>query len=101
MQRQRVSRFNTLFLGQPSSDRGLQDKSMRDRTARGYNLSPPIIYHFANARATAPKSFHVPVPRHVNPLEVPDMRQHTRYATGSSLYRQAIQAQIGHLSRLL
>jgi hypothetical protein len=101
MQRQRVSRFNTLFLGQPTSDRGLQNKSVRDRTARAYNLAPPRIYAPGNARVTAPRHFHVPVPRHANPLEMPDVRRHSRYAQGSSLYRQAIQAQIGHLSRLV
>jgi hypothetical protein len=101
MQRQRVSRFNTLFLGQPSSDPGLNKKSLNDRTARAYNLAPPRIYAPGNARVTVPKNFHVPVPRHTSPLEMPDMRNHSRYAQGSSLYRQAVQAQIGQLSRLI
>ena len=101
MKRQRVSKYNTLFLGQPGGDPGLKAKSMRDRTARGFNLSPPMMYHWANHVSSAPKSFHEPVPRHQNPINMPDMRSHSRFTTGSSLYNQALNAQIAQLTRMV
>ncbi len=94
MQRQRVPKYYALLLGQPGGDPGLKAKSMRDRTARGFNLSPPMMYHWANHVSSAPKSFHEPVPRHQNPINMPDMRSHSRFTTGSSLYNQALNAQI-------
>ena len=102
MQRQRLNKNTQLFLGRPSADPQLQVKSRRDRTARAFMLTPPSVYDIANFQRTAPKSYHMPVERHRYPMHThPEMRGHTRFVRGSSLYNQAVERQIRDLSRLV
>jgi hypothetical protein len=102
MQRQRISNYNSLYLGdlKSTSSSKLRLKGYRDRVARASFLAPDKIYHFANFVNRAPTSFHEPVPVHRKPAHLNSM-MHSRYQPGTSQYHQAIAAQITQLSRLV
>lgn len=104
MQRQRLNKHTTLFLGPVSKrdDPRLRFKASRDRMARMYNLAPPEIYHISNIQSRPPRSEHMPIPKHRKPLHhIPEARGHTRYVRGSALHNQAVHRQIQELAKLV
>ena len=100
----RVNKYTSYYKGPVSgkSTAGLKVKSMSDRAALQYMLSPPSIYHVTNITSRGPRPYDLRHHRHPKPLHiVPEHRGGTRYVRGMGDYRQRVLRQIQELSQLV
>jgi len=108
----RLNKYRDLYVGPQVSDPRLNRRRQNDATTMSYIRTPPATYGIANFQKNAPRNFHMPVGRHMQPVDHLQNHNHiTRelrqkmssrgYTQGSSQFNQATVRAIAELSRLV